>query len=207
MNSKKITILLVDDHSIVRIGLKALLNYEKDMSVVGEAKNGEEALRLVRQLQPDVVIMDLLMPKMNGADATRQIRSERPDTKVIILTSYGTSADLARAVANGAVGAQIKDTPPQRLLTTIRAVAAGKTAYASELKPLLNEPPPPELTDLQLKIIGSLVRGLTNNEIATEFGLSLISAKRQLASIFAALGAANRAEAIGIALSKHLLKT
>ena len=205
MNSKKITILLVDDHSIVRIGLNALLNYEKDMSVVGEAKNGEEALRLVRQLQPDVVIMDLLMPKMNGADATRQIRSERPDTKVIILTSYGTSADLARAVANGAVGAQIKDTSPQRLITAIRAVAAGKTAYASELKPLLNEPPPPELTDLQLKILGSLVRGLTNNEIATEFGLSLISTKRQLASIFTTLGAANRAEAIGIALNKHLL--
>ena len=206
MSTKKITILLVDDHSIVRIGLKALLNYEKDMSVVGEAKNGEEALRLVRQLQPDVVIMDLLMPRMNGADATRQIRSERPDTKVIILTSYGTSADLARAVANGAVGAQIKDTPPQRLLTAIRAVAAGKTAYASELKPLLNEPPPPELTDLQLKILGSLVRGLSNNEIATEFSMSLISTKRQLASIFGALGAANRAEAIGIALGKHLLK-
>ena len=205
MNSKKITILLVDDHSIVRIGLKALLNYEKDMSVVGEAKNGEEALRLVRQLQPDVVIMDLLMPKMNGADATRQIRSEHPDLKIIILTSYGTSADLARAVANGAAGAQIKDTPPQKLLTAIRAVAAGKTAYASELKPLLNEPPPPELTDLQSKILGSLVRGLTNNEIATEFGLSLISTKRQLASIFTALGAANRAEAIGIALNKHLL--
>ena len=205
MNSKKITILLVDDHSIVRIGLKALLNYEKDMSVVGEAKNGEEALRLVRQLQPDVVIMDLLMPKMNGADATRQIRSEHPDSKIIILTSYGTSADLARAVANGAVGAQIKDTPPQRLLTAIRTVAAGKTAYASELKPLLDEPLPPELTDLQSKILGSLVRGLTNNEIATEFGLSLISTKRQLASIFTKLGAANRAEAIGIALNKHLL--
>ena len=204
--SKKIALLLVDDHSIVRLGLKALLNYEKDMSVVGEAKNGEEALRLVRQLQPDVVIMDLLMPKMNGADATRQIRSERPDTKVIILTSYGTSADLARAVANGAVGAQIKDTPPQKLLAAIRAVAAGKTAYASELKPLLNEPPPPELTDLQMRILGSVVRGLSNNEIATEFGLSLISAKRQIASIFDALGAANRAEAVGIALNKHLLK-
>ena len=205
--SKKIALLLVDDHSIVRLGLKALLNYEKDMAVVGEAKNGEEALRLVRQLQPDVVIMDLLMPKMNGADATRQIRSERPDTKVIILTSYGTSADLARAVANGAVGAQIKDTPPQKLLAAIRAVAAGKTAYASELKPLLNEPPPPELTDLQMRILGSVVRGLSNNEIATEFGLSLISTKRQIASIFEAIGAANRAEAVGIALNKHLLKT
>ena len=203
--SKKTTILIVDDHFIVRIGLKALIDYQKDMSVVGEAKDGDEALRLVRQLHPDVVIMDLLMPTTNGADATRHILSEAPETKVIILTSYGTSADLVRAVANGAVGAQIKDTPPEKLLSAIRAVAAGKTAYAPELKSLLKEPPPPELTDLQMKILGSLVRGLTNNEIAAEFGLSLISTKRQLASIFTALGAANRAEAIGIALKKHLL--
>ena len=203
--SNKITLLLVDDHSIVRIGLKALIDYQKDMTVVGEARNGEEALQLVRQLYPAVVTMDLLMPKMNGADATRQILGELPETKIIILTSYGTSADLARAVANGAVGAQIKDTPPEKLLSAIRAVAAGKTAYAPELKPLLKEPPPPELTDLQMKILGSLIRGLSNNEIATKFNMSLISTKRQLASIFAALGAANRAEAIGIALKKHLL--
>ena len=204
--TRKITILLVDDHAIVRLGLKALLDYQKDMSVVGEARNGDEALRFVRQLQPDVVIMDLLMPKTNGADATRQIVGEFPETKIIILTSYGTSADLARAVANGAVGAQIKDTPPEKLLAAIRAVAIGKTAYAPELKPQLKEPPPPELTDLQLKMLGSVVRGLSNNEIATEFGLSLISTKRQLAAIFTALGAANRAEAAGIALKKHLLK-
>ena len=203
--SEKITLLLVDDHSIVRIGLKALINYQKDMSVVGEAKNGEEAIRLVRKLQPDVVIMDLMMPKLNGADATKQVLCEYPNTKIIILTSYGTSADLARAVANGAVGAQIKDAPPENLLAAIRSVVLGKTAYASELKPLLMEPPP-ELTDLQLKMLGSVVRGLSNTEIATEFGLSLISTKRKLAAIFLALGAANRAEAVGIALQKHLLK-
>lgn len=204
--SKKTTILIVDDHFIVRIGLKALIDYQRDMSVVGEAKDGDEALHLVRQLQPDVVIMDLLMPTTNGADATRNILSEAPETKIIILTSYGTSADLVRAVANGAVGAQIKDTPPEKLLSAIRTVAAGKTAYAPELRPLLKEPPPPELTDLQMEMLGSLVRGLSNNEIATEFNMSLISTKRQLASIFTALGAANRAEAIGIALKKHLLK-
>lgn len=204
--SKKISILLVDDHFIVRIGLKTLLTYQKDMSVIGEAKNGEEALLRVRQLQPDVVIMDLLMPKLNGADATRQILSEFPATKIIILTSYGTSADLTRAVANGAVGAQIKDTPPEELLEAIRTVASGKTAYAPELKSLLKEPPLPALTELQLRILGSIVRGLSNNEIAIEFGLSLISTKRQLASIFIALGAANRAEAVGLALQKHLLE-
>ena len=115
-------------------------------------------------------------------------------------------ADLARAVANGAAGAQIKDAPPENLLAAIRSVVLGKAAYATELKPLLMEPPPPELTDLQLKILGSIVRGLSNTEIATEFGLSLISTKRKLAAIFSALGAANRAEAAGIALQKQLLK-
>ena len=204
--SKDISIVLVDDHSIVRIGLKALLNFQKDMTVVGEAENGENAIRLVRQLQPTVVIMDLLMPKMNGADATRLILSEYPKTKIIILTSYGTAADLARAVANGAVGAQVKDTPPKKLLAAIRAVASGKTMYAPELMPLLTEPPTPKLSDLQLNILGSVVRGLSNGEIATEFEMSLISTKRQLASIFSALGAANRAEAVAIALRKHLLK-
>ena len=204
--NKKITVLLVDDHSVVRIGLKALINYQKDMSVVGEAKNGEEAIHLVQKLQPNVVIMDLMMPKLNGADATRQILCGFPDTKIIILTSYGTSADLARAVANGAVGALIKDAPPENLLTAIQSVVKGKTAYATELKPLLSEPPLPKLTDLQLKMLGSIVRGLSNTEIATEFGLSLISTKRKIAAIFLALGAANRAEAAGIALKKQLLK-
>ena len=204
--SEKISILLVDDHSIVRIGLKTLINYQEDMSVIGEAKNGEEALHLVRQLQPNIVIMDLLMPKLNGADATWKILCEFPKTKIIILTSYGTSADLVRSVANGAVGAQIKDTSPEKLLGAIRTVAAGKTAYAAELKSMLKEPPPPRLTDLQMNILGSVVRGLTNTEIATEFNLSLISTKRQLAIIFSALGAANRAEAVGIALHKHLLR-
>jgi len=203
--NKKITILIADDHSIVRIGLKALIDYQKDMTVVGEAKNGEESVRLVRQLQPDVVIMDLLMPKLNGADATKQILDEFSKTKIVILTSYGTSADLARAVANGAVAAQVKDTPPEKLLAAIRTVATGKTAFASELRPLLREPPTPDLSDLQMKILGSIVRGLSNNEIATEFGLSLITTKRHIAAIFTALGAANRAEAVGIALRKHLL--
>ena len=204
--NKKTTVLLVDDHSIVRIGLKALINYQKDMSVVGEAKNGEEAVHLVQKLRPNVVIMDLMMPKLNGADATKQILSESPDTKIIILTSYGTSADLARAVANGAVGALIKDAPPENLLTAIQSVVQGETAYAPELKPLLSEPPLPKLTDLQLKILGSIVRGLSNTEIAIEFGLSLISTKRKITAIFLALGAANRAEAAGIALKKQLLK-
>ena len=109
-------------------------------------------------------------------------------------------------MANGAVGAQIKDAPPENLLATIRSVALGKTAYATELKPLLMEAPPPELTELQLKMLASIVRNLSNTEIATEFGLSLISTKRKLAAILSALGAVNRTGAAGITLQKQPLK-
>lgn len=205
--SQPITILLADDHSIVRIGLKTLLGYQPDMAVVGEAKNGDEAIRLARQLHPAVVIMDLMMPKTNGAEATRHILTEQPATKIIILTSFGTSADLARAISYGALGAQLKETAPEKLLAAIRMVAAGRSAISQELREVLQEPPPPDLAELELRILESVVRGLSNNDIATQFGLSLISTKRNLARIFEKLGAANRAEAAAIALKKHLLKT
>jgi len=204
--TQPISILLADDHSIVRIGLKALLDYQPDMSVVGEAKNGAEAIRLARQLQPSVVLMDLMMPKASGAEATRQILQECPDIKIIVLTSFGTSADLIRAISYGAVGAQLKETEPEKLLSAIRAVAGGKRAISPELKELLHEPPPPNLDRLDLQILESAVRGLSNNDIAAQYNLSLISTKRHLARIFEKLGAANRTEAVAIALRKHLLK-
>ena len=106
----KLKILIADDHSIVRMGLKALIDYQKDMTVVGEARNGEEAVRLVRELRPDVVIMDLMMPKLDGASATRTILADA-EAKIIVLTSYTTSDDLVRAVSYGACGALVKDGP------------------------------------------------------------------------------------------------
>jgi len=202
----KIKILLADDHSLVRIGLKTLIEYQKDMTVVSEAHNGEEAIRLARQFGPDVIIMDLMMPKVDGAEATKAILADNPEAKIIILTSFGTSADLARAIAYGARGAQAKEDQAENLLKSIRKVAAGERAFASELKDCLLEPPPPELSEKQILILESVVRGLSNKEIACQFGISPISAKRQLTAIFAKLGAATRAEAVGIALRKHLLK-
>jgi len=203
----KTTILIADDHSVVRMGIRTLIGFQKDMTVVGEACNGEEAVQLVRKLRPDVVTMDLMMPKLNGADATKAIINEFPATKIIILTSFGTSADLARAEAAGAVGAQIKEGPTDDLLAAIRTVAAGGTAFAPELGSVLAKDQAVDLTELQLQILESVVRGLSNNQIACQHDLSLISAKRQLADIFAKLGAANRTEAVAIALRKCLLKS
>ena len=127
---KEIRILLADDHSIVRTGIAAILGYEKDIAVVGEAEDGEEAIRLARKLSPDIVLMDLMMPGMDGVEATRTIRETLPDTKVLILTTFGTSADVARAIAAGASGAIVKDISKDDLVSAIRLQnAAQRSTY------------------------------------------------------------------------------
>ena len=204
---KKIRILIADDHMLMRIGLKSMIRYQPDMSVVGEAANGEEAVRLVGELAPDVVIMDLMMPVLDGAEATRRIVSARPETKVIILSSFGSSADMVRALENGAVGAQMKEAPTDDLISAVHAVVDGKRDIAPEIQQYLDaETTAPELTSRQLGILQSVVRGLTNKEIAAQFDLSPISVKKYLSTIFAKIGAANRTEAAAIALRKHLVK-
>ena len=203
----KIRILLADDHSIMRVGLASLLSREKDMTVVGEAETGEEAVAKARELKPDIVVMDLMMPEMDGVEATRRIKAERPDSKILILTTFGTSADVARAMAAGASGAIMKDAETDDQLAAIRAVAAGGKAFSPGIEKALNElQPTPDLTDRQLLILESVTRGLTNRDIATMLGISADAVKQHLAAIFSKLGAANRSEAISIALRKHLLK-
>jgi len=205
---KKISILIADDHSLMRMGLKSMIGYQADMRVVGEAADGEEAVLRAIELKPDVIIMDLMMPVLNGADATRRICEELPNAKIVILTSFGTSADLIRAVAAGAKGAQAKESPTEGLLAAIRTVAQGGTAIAPDLQLVLDENPlPPELTERQTEILTAAVQGLSNKEIGRAFGISPVSVKKHLSAIFHKIGAANRAEAIAIALKKHLLKT
>ena len=203
---KKTRILIADDHALMRIGLKSMLRYQPDMSVVGEASNGEAAVRLADELSPDVVIMDLVMPVLDGAEATRRIMSQHPDARIIILTSFGNSADMARAIEYGAVGAQIKEAPTDSLIAAIRKVMDGDTAIAAEIRQSLEDGPSSvSLTERQRGILQSVSRGLTNKEIGAQFGLSPISVKKYLSAIFAKIGAANRTEAAAIALNRHLL--
>ena len=122
---KPIRILIADDHSLMRVGLNALFSHQKDMAVVGEACDGVEAVKLADELNPDVVVMDLMMPKLDGAEATRRILDVSPDAKIFILTSYGTSDDLVRAVQNGARGAMIKSAPIEEIVDSVRIVHAG----------------------------------------------------------------------------------
>lgn len=204
---KPVSVLLVDDHALIRRGLTDLIRYESDLKVAGEAANGQEAVEAARKLNPDVIVMDLMMPEMDGVEATRRIKAERPDSRILILTTFGTSADVARAMAAGASGAIMKDAETDDQLAAIRAVAAGGKAFSPGIEKALNElQPTPDLTDRQLLILESVTRGLTNRDIATMLGISADAVKQHLAAIFSKLGAANRSEAISIALRKHLLK-
>ena len=204
----KIRILIADDHKLMRMGLISLFDVQRDMTVVGEAEDGEQAVRLAVELKPDIVIMDLMMPKMNGADATSAILAANPQAGIVILTSFADSFDMARAISNGARGAQAKESPTENLIEAIRIVANGGTAIAPDImRHVKGNPPPPPLTEKQLAILSSVTRGLTNQDIALEFGISAVVVKKQLSVIFAKLGVATRAEAASLAVQKHLLKT
>ena len=203
----KIRVLIADDHAIVRMGLVALMSAESDIEVVGESKNGVEAIRESLRLKPDIVIMDILMPRKDGIAATEELREKLPNTKVLILTSVGTSDDITRAMAAGASGAVLKNADNQNVIDAIRAIVAGKQVFSREVRKLMkNDPPTPALSPRQQDILASLTRGLTNNDISKQLGISIPSVKTHLVALFSKLGAANKTEAVAIALRKHLLK-
>ena len=200
-------VLIVDDHSLVRLGLSALLGYQSDMDVAGEAEDGEEAVHMACKVRPDVIVMDLMMPGVDGVEATSRIREKLPDSHILILTTFGTSADVARAIAAGASGAIMKDTSNEDLLNAIRTVAEGGKVFSPEIEQHVKEySVSPDLTQRQMEILHSVTRGLSNPDIAKQFGITVDGVKAHLNVIFSKLGAANRSEAIAIALRRHLLK-
>ena len=204
---KQIRVLIADDHTIVRIGLKALFAGEADLEVVGEVRNGVEAVKTALETHPDVVIMDLQMPKKDGVEATRELAEKLPSAAVAILTTYGTSDGIAHALQAGARGAMLKTADDARLVSAIRRIAAGEEYVSPDIRKLLaDDPPVPELTARQQEILQSLTTGLTNKEIAQQLGIRRDSVEDHINTLFAKLGAANRTEAVAIALRKHLLK-
>ena len=202
------TVAIVDDHSVVRIGIKYVLMTDSEFKFVGEADDGQSAIQKAQELHPDVILMDLMMPSMNGADATAAIKQTLPETQILLLTSYGTSSELSRAFKNGATGAITKSLPKEELLAAIRNVATGMRVASPEIEQTLKEEADmPSLTPRQLEILHSLTRGLTNDDIAREFGLSKAGVKFHLLTIFRKLNVANRTEAVGLASRKHLFQT
>jgi len=204
---EKTKVLIVDDHAILRMGLKSLLETKKDIEVVGDASNGEIAVRKAAKLKPDVAIVDLMMPGMDGAETTRRIRTAAPETKVLILTSFGTADALAHALRAGASGAVMKNVEFPELVGAIRTLAAGGRAVSAEIERFLSEEPPiPSLSPRQTEILESIIRGLSNNDIAKQLDISVDVVKEHVNTLFAKIGAANRTEAATRALRRHLLK-
>ena len=204
---KELTILIADDHAIVRMGLASLFSTQDGLKVVGDAADGNAAVRKALHLKPDVVVMDLMMPGKDGATATAEILEALPETKIVILTTFGTSDGIANALNAGATGALMKSDPTSDLVAAIRKVAKGGTSISAEIERLMEEDPPAKaLTPRQMQILEGLVRGLTNQNIATELGIREDRVKGHVNAIFTKLGAANRTEAVAIALRKHLLK-
>ena len=204
---EKTKILIVDDHAILRNGLTSLLNAKKEFAVIGSVSTGEAALEKAARHHPDVVIMDLVMPGMNGIEATRRIRETSPESKVLILTTFGTSDDIAHALEAGATGAVLKSIELPELMNAIRTIAAGGRVISRDIEQILaNDPPVPALSARQREILLSIARGLSNADIANQLGIGLYMVKEHVNALCNKLGAANRTEAVAIALRKHLLK-
>jgi len=199
-------VLIVDDHAILRMGLASLLSSKKDIEVVGDAANGPEGIRRAIELKPDVVVMDLMMPGMGGAEATARLLEKTPDAKVLIITTFDTSDGIDRALKAGARGAIMKNCDFEELVDALRTVASGGSYIAPDVKRLFsNDPPAITLSPRQREILQSIARGLSNPDIAKQFGISIYVVKEHIAALFAQIGAANRSEAVAIAMRKNLL--
>ena len=201
------TVLIVDDHAILRMGLKSLIENCCDLKCVGDASDGDSAVRLAESLRPHIVIMDLVMPGMDGVKTTAEILKVSPSSRILILTSFGTADGIAYALEAGACGAILKSADHADILAAIRAVGDGKRSISPEIRRILAENPTvPRLSPRQEEILTALAKGLTNHDIALQLNLSNDVVKEYVANILHKLGAANRTEAVAIALNKNLNK-
>ncbi len=211
-STELIRVMLVDDHDMVRRGLAAFLQVKADLELVGEARDGSEALDVCREVQPDVILMDLVMPEMDGAAATRAIRERYPSVQVIALTSFQEKDLIRDALEAGAIGYLLKNVTVDELASAIRAAHFGQSTLAPEavqalLQPQLDEPERPnyDLTDREMEVLELLVEGLNNREIAERLFVSRATAKAHVSHILDKMGVSNRAEAIAVALREKIV--
>lgn len=207
-----VRVLVVDDHPIVRSGLTGMLAVTDDIEVVGEAGDGEEALALVEATRPDVVLMDLRMPRRDGVSATGAIVSGYPATKVLVLTTYDTDTDILHAVEAGAAGYLLKDTPHAELLDGIRAASRGETVLAppvaARLMSRLRTPAPAatvQPSPRELQVLAAVARGLSNAEIGRELFIGEATVKTHLQRLFTKLDVDDRTHAVTVAIERGLL--
>lgn len=220
----KIRVLLADDQDIIRTGLTIILNHQPDIEVVGQAADGAQAIDLVKQLNPDVVLMDIKMPNINGIQATRQIVAARPQTQIIILTTYDTDDWVFDGIRAGAIGYLLKDTPSQDLAAAVRGAMRGESQIdpavarkvlrefqhvtrdrASAPKQTFDGPELERLTDREEDVLKLLASGLSNKDIASQLSLSEGTVKNHISAILAKLHANDRTQAVLTALKRGLV--
>lgn len=203
---KKIRVLLADDHMVVRMGIASLLTFAGDIEVVGEADNGLDAVKIAGELKPDVVLMDLQMPELSGSEATAQIHAAHPEVKILILTTFGTSAELKKAMDAGATGALVKSSSRSEIVEAIRGAMAGKQVLSDEIRHTIeNFSSMPELSPRQMEILNLVAKGFSNKEIAEIIGIAPDTVKEHVANIFQRIGASSRAEAATLAVNLGLI--
>lgn len=202
----QIRVLVIDDHPVVRFGLTAIVSTQQDMSVVAQARSGEDALQLFRQHQPDITLMDLRLPGMSGAEAIRSIRSEYPSSRFIVLTTYDGDEDIYDALQAGAQGYLLKGMSQNELLKAIRAVHSG-LKYIPPLvsKTLEGRPPGPQLSARELQVLKLIVKGLSNKEIAEALGITEGTVKWHVNIILSHLNVSDRTQAAIVAVQRGIV--
>jgi NarL family two-component system response regulator LiaR len=209
-SSSIIRVLLVDDHTMVRRGLATFLKVYDDLELVGEAASGQAAIKLCAQLQPDVVLMDMVMPDMDGANATRLIRKQSESIQVLALTSFKEDVLVNSALQAGAIGYLLKDITADELAKAIRAAHAGRATLSPEAAQVLvhaaSQPPAPgfDLTEREREVLTLMVEGLTNTQIAARLTVSPSTVKSHVSNILSKLGVASRSEAVALAVRNKL---
>ena len=206
---KPIRVLIADDHLVVRVGLKEMLDGEPEFEVVGEAANGVEAVDLADWRKPDVVLMDLRMPELDGATAIARIKERNPRVNALVLTTYESDADVVKAIENGATGYMLKDAPREDLLQAIRDAAEGKPLLAptvtARIMDRMREPAAEALTAREIEILELVAEGARNKEIAKELWITEMTIKTHMTHIFEKLGVNDRTAAVTVALRRGIL--
>jgi two-component system, NarL family, response regulator LiaR len=208
-----IRVLLVDDHAIIRKGVRALLMTERDIQIVGEAGDGAEAIVQAAALQPDVILMDLVMPKVDGIEATRHITGKQPNARILVLTSFAADDKVFPAIKAGALGYLLKDSTPDELVRAIRQVARGEPSLEPSIArkvlfelshPVKKAPMPDPLTERELGVLREVAQGKSNKEIAEELVVSEMTVRTHVSSILSKLHLASRTQAALYALREGI---